>query len=244
MTTLSIFLKVWSIIQFQTEYLYFILSGKLQLDLSPVLWPLGATCECVPSLPSEKSHPPTSERSKLFRLLEALYLIHHCGVWPLSGSELSVATQTWCVGVPLPFFIFTDASLRNKYLLYQPILTCCQRQDSCRRGWTGVPFSVWNSHWCILLTSWGLRWFLNLVSRSNSPGDQTAQGRCGGVLVLALRNSRRWGTCPKITQQIQQVDSFLYRNIGYLFSEPPFLPSIRTDLYLFIYFYFQLQLLN
>lgn len=114
MTTLSVFLKVWSIIQFQTEYLYFILSGKLQLDLSPVLWPLGATCECVPSLPSEKSHPPTSERSKLFCLLEALYLIHHCGVWPLSGSDLSVATQTRCVGVPLPFFLFHQCLFKKQ----------------------------------------------------------------------------------------------------------------------------------
>lgn len=241
MTTLSVFLKVWSIIQFQTEYLYFILSGKLQLDLSPVLWPLGATCECVPSLPSEKSHPPTSERSKLFCLLEALYLIHHCGVWPLSGSELSVATQARCVGVPLPFFLF------HRCLFKKQVPSVSAHTDmlsETRFMQKGVPFSVRNSHWCILLTCWGLRWFLNLVSRSNSPGDQTAQGRRGGFVVPALRNSRRWGTCPKITQQIQQVDSFLYRNIGYLFSEPPFLQTIGLDLHLFIYFYFKLQLLN
>lgn len=186
MTTLSVFLKVWSIIQFQTEYLYFILSSKLQLDLSPVLWPLGGVCECVPSLPSEKSHPPTSERSKSFLLLEALYFIHHCGVWPLSGNESSVATQTWWVWVPLPFFLFTDTSLKNKYLLYQPTLICCQRQDSWRRGWTDAPFNVQKSHWWVLLPSWGLTWFLNLVSRSNSHGDQTVQGRCGELCCACL----------------------------------------------------------
>lgn len=146
MTTLSIFLKVWSTIQFQAAYLYFILSGKLLLDLFPVLWPLGGVCECVPSLPSEKSHPPTSERSKFFLLLQALCLFHYCRVWLLSRSDSGVATKTWCVGVPLPFFPVHCTSLRN--LLYHPIMI--QRQDLCRRGWMYVPFSFQKSHWCHL----------------------------------------------------------------------------------------------
>lgn len=80
MTQLSIFLKVRSIIQFQTEYLYFILSSQYHLDLSPVLWPNGKACECVPPLSSKKFHPPTSERTKLFLLFEALYFTPHCDV--------------------------------------------------------------------------------------------------------------------------------------------------------------------
>lgn len=226
-----------------SDYLYFILSSKLQLDLSPVLWPLGGVCECVPSLPSEKSHPSTSERSKLLLLWEALYLIHHCGVWPLSGSELSVATKTWCVWVPLPSLLFTSGSLRNTYLLCQPILICYQRQDSCRMGGADVPFSIQKSHWCILLTSWGLTWFLNLISRSHFARDQAAQARCERFVVLALLNSRRWGTCPKITQKIKQVCSFLWQKHRLPVLWISF-PTVHNTFFNYYVFYFKLQILN
>lgn len=124
MTTLSIFLKVWSIIQFQMEYLYFILSSKLQLDLSPVLWHR-RVWKCSLS-PPEKSHPPTGVRSKLFLLLEAFCLLMlYSPLWCLETFWEWVKCCSWNLAhvLPWPFCLFTKTSLRSKCLLYPPMLT-------------------------------------------------------------------------------------------------------------------------
>lgn len=61
------------------------------------------------SLPSEKSHLPSSERSKLFLLFEASYLFTTVA----SGHFLEVNCVLQIkpgVGVCLPFFIFSNNS--------------------------------------------------------------------------------------------------------------------------------------
>lgn len=109
-------------------------------------------------------------------------------------------------------------------------------------GGTDVPFSVQKSHWCILLTSWGLTSFLNLILRSNFARDQTAQGRRERLVVLALPNNRTWGTCPKITQ-IKQVYSFLSQKHRLPVLWISF-PTVYNTFLIIMLFYFKLQILN
>lgn len=87
-------------------------------------------------------------------------------------------------GVPFVFFPFHWSLFKKQVPSVWHHTDMFSETGVVQEKVSDVPFSVQKSHGCVLLSSWGLTWFLNLVLRSNFPGDQTAQGWCEGLLCF------------------------------------------------------------